>query len=89
MMNNKEKILKKITPFKLVGYTEQFEQLNEENLNKVLDGFDYGGNTDVPIQLNGESYIVEIYREGLEPEIDLNIISVAEYETLYGRKYND
>ena len=88
-MNNKEKIQKKIASFKLAGYTEQFEQLDEENLNKVLDGFEYGGDTDVFVQLDGKPYIVEIYREGLEPEIDLNIISVAEYETLYGRKYND
>lgn len=82
-MSNKDTIRKAIGDLEIGCYDHEMDLLNEANLKKVIDGIAYGGNTDVNVCINRKRYIVEIYREGIEPEIDFCVMTKKEYEELY------
>mgnify|MGYP004440540319 CR=1 FL=1 len=81
-MNNKdriEKVLNKLG-YEIGCYDDTIERLNSNNLKKLMDNMKYSEDTKVLI--NRKPYIVQI--DEVDNEIDFNVITLAEYEELYG-----
>lgn len=85
MKTNKETIMNKIKNegYTLGIYDNALEKLNKQNLKKVLDNIKYVSDTKVFI--NRKPYIIEISE--IDNEIDFNTITLAEYESRYGKWY--
>ena len=81
-MNNKGRIEKALNKLGYVigCYDEIIEQLNSNNLKKVIDNMKYSEDTKVLI--NRKPYIVQI--DEVDNEIDFNVITLSEYEEHYG-----
>lgn len=85
MKTNKEIIINKIKSegYTLGIYDDILDNLNKQNLKKVLDNIKYVSDTKVFI--NRKPYIVEISE--VDSEIDFSIITLDEYESRYGKWY--
>jgi hypothetical protein len=79
---NKDKIIKRIEKegYKLGTWDNTLNKLNTTNLKKVLDNIKY--QSDTKININRKSYIVEM--DEVDGEIDLNVLTLSEYESRYG-----
>lgn len=83
MKTNKQIIIEKIKSegYILGCYDKQLDKLNKTNLKKVIDNIRY--NADTKVFLNRKCYIVQI-DEVDNMEIDFNMITIQEYENMYG-----
>ena len=85
MKTNKEIIVNKIKSegYTLGIYDKMLNKLNKQNLKKVLDNIKY--TSDTKIFINRKPYIIEISE--VDSEIDFNALTLAEYESRYGKWY--
>ena len=85
-MNNKTSIRNKLEEFnRIVGcYDDGIERLNKNNLKKVLEALEFGGDTDVTVSLNGKKYVIEIVTTSSDDEVDFYMSTLKEYNDKYG-----
>lgn len=53
---------------------------------EIEDAIDFGENRDIAVKIGRMRYILEIVVDGIEPEVDLNLLTVREYIDRYGEE---
>ena len=81
-MTNQEMVMNKLQQEGVTGtYNEFLDKLSKKELKKVLEGIDYGGNTDIPVSIRRKKYVIQI--EYWDYEISFHPISNEKYEEMF------
>jgi hypothetical protein len=88
IMKNKLEIQQKLLSlgFLLGTYDKRIDQLQKEELSKILDNIEYG-NTDIGVTIDKDKFVLEIFH--VDNEVDFNILTPKEYTATYGRIFAD
>lgn len=86
-MTNKQKLQNAVTKLGLEigGYNLLLDELSLKELNKVIGNLEYESDTDITIKR--KKYVVEL--DIVDNEIDLNVLTKAEYINRYGDERYD
>lgn len=70
---------------KVIGcFDRKIEYLNENNMNKILEALEFGGDTDVTVFLHRKKHVVEIVTTSSDNEVDFYMSTLEEYNYKYG-----
>lgn len=63
---------------------EKIDSIAPKYIDEIIEAIQFGENKDVAVKIGRKKYILEVVTEGIEPEIDLMLLTVPEYRERYG-----
>lgn len=63
---------------------ERIDSISPKYIEEIKEAIRFGENKDVAVKIGRKKYLLEVVVEGIEPEIDLMLLTVPEYRERYG-----
>lgn len=65
---------------------QRLNSISKKYVKEIEDIIDFGEDRDITVMVGRKKYMLEVVLEGIEPEVDLVLLTLSEYRERYGEE---